>query len=57
MNQVLKELATDEEVEQISASYTTGGMTFAIIQVDTDNVNHTTAQNAEATEISLSFAF
>tara|TARA_Y100000741_G_C18255773_1_gene558906 strand:+ start:580 stop:1590 length:1011 start_codon:yes stop_codon:yes gene_type:complete len=55
--ELLGTAAVTQESKGMAASYTTGGMTFAIIQVDTDNVNHTTAQNAEATEISLSFAF
>ena len=49
--------STDEEFDQISVSYTTGGLTASISQTNADNV--TTATNTEQTKwnVGLSFAF
>ncbi len=49
--------AVEQENKGISASYTTGGMTFAIIQVDVDNAGYSSTTTGEHTEIALSFAF
>ena len=48
---------TDEEFDQISVSYTTGGLTASVRQTNADNV--TTATNTEQTKwnVGLSFAF
>jgi outer membrane protein OmpU len=48
---------TDEEFDQISVSYTTGGLTASVSQTNADNV--TTATNTEQTKwnVGLSFAF
>jgi len=49
--------STDEEFDQISVSYTTGGLTASVSQTNADNV--TTATNTEQTKwnVGLSFAF
>ena len=52
--------ASDIEVEGVSASYTTGGMTVAVKTVDATNVDHSsTAANNDNDmwKVSLSFAF
>ena len=46
-----------QEFSAVSASYTTGGITIAVQQTDVDNVTHSSGNNQESTEISLSFAF
>ena len=48
--------AIDEEVEQISASYTTGGMTVSLAQTDATGADHT-AGTQERWKLGLSFAF
>ena len=49
----------DQETTGIKASYTSGGMTLGLAQIETDNVNFGTAATAddEMWEVSLSFAF
>ena len=49
--------AVTQEFSGVNASYTTGGMTIAVAQVDVDNTGHTAGNNTEHTELSLSFAF
>ena len=48
--------AIDEEVEQISASYTTGGMTVSLAQTDATGADHS-AGTQERWKLGLSFAF
>ena len=48
---------TDIEVNGISASYTSGGMTASFTQVQADNVDHVSGVNKEVWNIGLSFAF
>ena len=48
--------AIDEEVEQISASYTTGGMTVSLAQTDATGADHA-AGTQERWKLGLSFAF
>jgi outer membrane protein OmpU len=48
--------AIDEEVEQISASYTTGGMTVTLAQTDATGADHA-AGTQERWKLGLSFAF
>ena len=48
--------AIDEEVESISASYTTGGMTVTAAQIDASGVGHT-AGDKERWKLGVSFAF
>ena len=49
----------DQEVTGIKASYTSGGMTLGLAQVETDNVGFSNAatKDDEMWEVSLSFAF
>jgi len=49
----------DQEVTGIKASYTAGGMTLGIAQVDAENVgfSNTSTQDDEMWEVSASFAF
>ena len=48
----------DEEVEQISASYTTGGMTVSLAQTEATGAGHvTTLGTQERWKLGLSFAF
>ena len=51
--------ATDEEVEAITVSYTTGGMTLTAAQIEAEGVGHsaTTTGDAERWKLSASFAF
>jgi outer membrane protein OmpU len=49
--------ASDIEVDGISISYTSGGMTASFAQVEAENVDHTAALNKEVWKIGLSFAF
>ena len=51
--------ATDEEVEAITVSYTTGGMTLTAAQIEAEGVDHsaTTTGDAERWKLSASFAF
>lgn len=49
--------AVTQEFSGVAASYTTGGMTFAVAQVDVDNTGHASGNNSEHVEMSLSFAF
>jgi outer membrane protein OmpU len=49
--------ASDIEVDGISISYTSGGMTASFAQVEAENVDHTAALNKEVWNIGLSFAF
>ena len=48
--------AIDEEVEQISASYTTGGMTVSLAQTEAAGIGHA-ASTGERWKLGLSFAF
>ena len=50
---------TDEEVEAITVSYTTGGMTITAAQIEAEGIDHsaTTAGDAERWKLSASFAF
>jgi len=48
---------TDIEVNGISASYTSGGMTATFAQVEAENVDHVSGTNKEVWKIGLSFAF
>ena len=47
----------DEEATGISASYTTGGMTFKIHRNSADDVTNTVSNESEHTEIGVTFAF
>ena len=49
--------ATDEEATGVSASYTSGGVTFKIHRNTADNVSNTTGSESEHTEIGVTFAF
>ena len=49
--------AVDEEADGISASYTSGGMTFKIHRNDADNVSNTASNESEHTEVGVTFAF
>ena len=49
--------AIDEEAKGISASYTTGGMTFKIHRNTADDVTNTVSNESEHTEIGVTFAF
>jgi outer membrane protein OmpU len=48
---------TDEEFDQISVSYTTGGLTASVSQTNADNVNGATLTEQQKWNIGLSFAF
>ena len=50
---------TDEEFDQISASYTSGGLTLSLAQTNADNVGNSTASTAdkERWKLGASFAF
>ena len=47
----------DEEATGVSASYTSGGVTFKIHRNTADNVSNTTGSESEHTEIGVTFAF
>ena len=49
----------DQEVTGIKASYTSGGMTLGLAQIETDNAGFSNAatEDDEMWEVSLSFAF
>jgi outer membrane protein OmpU len=51
--------AIDEEFDQISASYTSGGMTISVLQVSAENVGNSSASTAdkERWKLGASFAF
>ena len=51
--------AIDEEFDQISASYTSGGMTISVLQVSAENVGNSAAATAdkERWKLGASFAF
>jgi len=49
--------ATDIEVNGISASYTSGGMTASYAIVEAENVNHVSGTDYDVWKIGLSFAF
>jgi len=49
--------ATDEEAKGISASYTSGGITFKVHRNTADNVSNTTSSESEHTEVGVTFAF
>jgi len=49
--------AIDEEATGISASYTSGGMTFKIHRNTADDVTNTVSNESEHTEIGVTFAF
>ena len=48
---------SDEEFDQISVSYTTGGLTASVSQTNADNVNGATMSEQQKWNIGLSFAF
>ena len=48
---------TDEEFDQISVSYTTGGLTASVSQTNADNVNGATNSEQQKWNVGLSFAF
>ena len=48
---------TDEEFDQISVSYTTGGLTASVRQTNADNVNGATQTEQSQWNVGLSFAF
>jgi outer membrane protein OmpU len=54
-----KNETTDEEFDQISASYTTGGVTLTLAQTNAENVGNSTASTAdkERWKLGASFAF
>ena len=54
-----KSTDVDQEVTGIKASYTSGGMTLGLAQVETDNAgfSNATTKDDEMWEVSLSFAF
>ena len=54
---VMGTAAVTEKNEQIGVSYTTGGMTFQVSQVDVSNYDYNSALSGEHLEIALSFAF
>ena len=56
-NQAWCATAVDEEATGISASYTTGGMTFKIHRNTADDVTNTVSNESEHTEIGVTFAF
>ena len=47
----------DEEAHGISASYTSGGITFSLHRNTADNVSNTTTSESEHTEVGVTFAF
>ena len=49
--------SVDEEATGISASYTSGGMTFKIHRNDADDVSNTASNESEHTEVGVTFAF
>jgi len=49
--------ATDEEFDQISVSYTTGGLTASVRQTNADNVTGATQTEQSQWNVGLSFAF
>ena len=55
--EVMGTAAVTEKNEQIGVSYTTGGMTFKVSQVDVSNYDYNTALSGEHLEVALSFAF
>jgi hypothetical protein len=50
-------LSVDEEARGISASYTSGGMTFKVHRNTADDVTNTASNESEHTEIGVTFAF
>tara|TARA_B100001287_G_C22264687_1_gene336540 strand:- start:234 stop:551 length:318 start_codon:yes stop_codon:yes gene_type:complete len=48
---------TDEEFDQISVSYTTGGLTATVSQTNADNVDGVTNTEQSKWNVGLSFAF
>ena len=49
--------STDEEFDQISVSYTTGGLTATVSQTNADNVTNATDSEQTKWNVGLSFAF
>jgi outer membrane protein OmpU len=49
--------STDEEFDQISVSYTTGGLTASVSQTNADNVTGATQTEQSKWNVGLSFAF
>jgi outer membrane protein OmpU len=49
--------STDEEFDQISVSYTTGGLTASVRQTNADNVTGATQTEQSQWNVGLSFAF
>ena len=50
-------LAVDEEAHGISASYTSGGMTFKVHRNTADDVGNVVSNESEHTEVGVTFAF
>jgi DNA-binding protein YbaB len=48
---------TDEEFDQISVSYTSGGLTATVSQTNADNVTGATLTEQSKWNVGLSFAF
>jgi outer membrane protein OmpU len=49
--------SVDEEVEQISASYTTGGMTISLSETEATGIDHSATSSGERWKLGVSFAF
>jgi len=49
--------STDEEFDQVSVSYTTGGLTATVSQTNADNVTNATLTEQTKWNVGLSFAF
>jgi len=49
--------SVDEEAKGISASYTSGGITFKLHRNTADNVSNTSSSESEHTEVGVTFAF
>ena len=47
----------DEDAHGISASYTSGGMTFKVHRNTADDVGNTVSNESEHTEVGVTFAF
>ena len=50
-------LSVDEEAHGISASYTSGGMTFKVHRNTADDVGNVVSNESEHTEVGVTFAF
>ena len=49
--------SVDEEVEAITASYTTGGMTVSLSETEANGIDHTAGSTGERWKLGVSFAF